>query len=72
MTTFRYIVGGGMVVATRPIYQGIGVRRYLSFLGLLAVVLVPAPWVLVRYGYVIRERSQFAASSGSELSLIHI
>ena len=59
----RYFVGGGMIVATRPMYQGIGVHWTLTLLALLAVLLVPAPRVLVRYGHLLRKRSKFADSS---------
>ncbi|KAK5116215.1 hypothetical protein LTR62_008541 [Meristemomyces frigidus] len=62
VTLARYFVGGGMIVATRPMYQGIGVHWVLSLLGVLAAVLVPVPWVLVRYGDSVRRRSKFASS----------
>ena len=62
ITTARYVVSAGMIVATRPMYQGIGVHWSLTILASLATLLIPVPWILLRYGHAVRGRSQFANS----------
>jgi DHA1 family multidrug resistance protein-like MFS transporter len=59
VTMARYLVAAGMVVAARPMYQGIGVHWSLTFLGCLGVLCLPVPWLLYRYGKVLREKSEF-------------
>jgi DHA1 family multidrug resistance protein-like MFS transporter len=55
----RYLVAAGMVVAARPMYQGVGVHWSLTFLGCLGVVCLPVPWLIYRYGKTLREKSEF-------------
>ena len=64
ITVARYVVSSGMIVATRPMYEGIGVHWTSTLLGLLAVALVPVPWVLLRYGDRVRAKSKFASEVG--------
>lgn len=64
ITTARYVVSSGMIVATRPMYQGIGVHWSLTILASLATILIPVPWILLRYGHLVRKRSRFANSLG--------
>ncbi|KAH0282034.1 MFS general substrate transporter [Aureobasidium namibiae CBS 147.97] len=59
VTMARYLVAAGMVVAARPMYQGIGVHWSLTFLGCLGVLCLPVPWLLSRYGSMLRQRSEF-------------
>jgi DHA1 family multidrug resistance protein-like MFS transporter len=59
VTMARYLVAAGMVVAARPMYQGIGVHWSLTFLGCLGVLCLPVPWLLYRYGKVLRGKSEF-------------
>jgi DHA1 family multidrug resistance protein-like MFS transporter len=59
VTMARYLVAAGMIVAARPMYQGIGVHWSLTFLGCLGIVCLPVPWLLYRYGKVLREKSEF-------------
>jgi DHA1 family multidrug resistance protein-like MFS transporter len=61
ITVARYVISSGMIVATRPMYEGIGVRWTSTLLGLMALVLVPVPWVLLRYGDRVRAKSKFAS-----------
>lgn len=60
ITMARYIVSSGLIVASRPMYQGIGVHWTLTLLGILGTLLVPVPLVLFRYGPWIRKKSKFA------------
>lgn len=59
VTMARYLVAAGMVVAARPMYQGIGVHWSLTFLGCLGVLCLPVPWLLFRYGSILRQKSGF-------------
>jgi DHA1 family multidrug resistance protein-like MFS transporter len=61
ITVARYIVSSGMIVATRPMYEGIGVHWTSTLMGLLALALVPVPWMLLRYGDRVRAKSKFAS-----------
>jgi hypothetical protein len=56
----RYLIAGGMTVAARPMYEGIGVHWTLTFLGCVATLLAPAPFVCYRYGKKFRKKSHFA------------
>lgn len=60
ITMARYIVSSGLIVASRPMYEGIGVHWTLTLLGILGTLLVPVPFVLFKYGPQIRKRSKFA------------
>ena len=61
ITAARYVVSSGMIVVTRPMYEGIGVHWTSTLLSLLPVALVPVPWVLLRYGDRVRAKSKFAS-----------
>jgi hypothetical protein len=56
----RYLIAGGMVIAARPMFEGIGVHWTLTLLGCIAVLLVPAPLVFWKYGAKLREKSKYA------------
>jgi len=60
ITLARYVVAGGMVMASRPMYEGIGVARSLTIMGSLATVLSPAPVLFWRYGAKLRDKSKWA------------
>lgn len=60
ITMLRYFVSAGMLIATRPMYMGIGVHWTLTFLGILAVLLIPVPYWLLMSGKSVRQRSSFA------------
>ena len=61
ITLARYLASGGMVIASRPMYQGIGVHWTMTLMGTMAALLVPVPWVLYVYGRRISCRSKFAS-----------
>lgn len=63
ITMARYLVAGGMVMAARPMYEGIGVHWTLTMLGCISVLLAPMPLLFRRYGVQLRRRSRFAGSS---------
>lgn len=60
ITFLRYFVAGGMVIASMPMYKGIGVHWTLTLMGCLGAVLVPVPFLLWKYGDKVRARSGFA------------
>ncbi|KAF2024622.1 MFS general substrate transporter [Setomelanomma holmii] len=62
ITMMRYVIAGGMVMAARPMYEGIGVHWTMTLLGCIAAILVPGPYLLMRYGQTLRERSRYAVS----------
>jgi DHA1 family multidrug resistance protein-like MFS transporter len=63
ITMLRYLIAGGMNIAARPMFQSIGVHWTLTLLGCIATVLTPGPFLLKKYGHVLRKRSQYARSS---------
>ncbi|UKZ59726.1 uncharacterized protein TrAtP1_001024 [Trichoderma atroviride] len=60
VTAVRYLAAGGMVMATRPMYSGIGVHWTLTIMGCIAAILSPAPLLLWHYGPKLRQRSKYA------------
>ncbi|KAI5456783.1 major facilitator superfamily domain-containing protein [Mariannaea sp. PMI_226] len=60
ITMARYLIAGGMVIAARPMYEGIGVHWTMTLLGCIAVVLTPAPLLFRLYGPKLREKSPYA------------
>lgn len=60
ITMVRYLVAGGMVMASRPMYERIGVHWTLTIMGSIAVILAPAPFFFWRYGAKLREKSPYA------------
>lgn len=61
ITFMRYFGSGMIVIADQSIYQALGVNWTMTMLGIIAVVLMPVPWVLWWKGEVIRRRSKFMA-----------
>ncbi|KAJ4117602.1 hypothetical protein NW768_010969 [Fusarium equiseti] len=62
ITMPRYLIAGGMVMAARPMYEGIGVHWTMTLLGCIAVLLTPAPLLFWKYGAMLRERSPYATT----------
>lgn len=60
ITMVRYLVAGGMVVAARPMYEGIGVHWAMTLLGGVASLLAAAPLVFWWFGPKLRKRSEYA------------
>jgi DHA1 family multidrug resistance protein-like MFS transporter len=59
VTMARYLFAAGMLVAARPMYQGIGVHWSSTFLGGLGVICLPVPFLLYTFGVKLRKKSQF-------------
>ncbi|RKK91482.1 putative efflux pump kojT [Fusarium oxysporum] len=62
ITMSRYLIAGGMVMAARPMYEGIGVHWTMTLLGCIAMLLTPAPILFWKYGPQLRRRSPYATS----------
>ncbi|KAL3464270.1 major facilitator superfamily domain-containing protein [Aspergillus heterothallicus] len=62
MTVSRYCAAGGMTVVGIPFYSNMGVHYTLTILGCISVVMTPLPYVLWKFGHVIRGWSKFAVN----------
>jgi MFS transporter, DHA1 family, multidrug resistance protein len=60
ITMARYLVSGGMTLATRPMYDGIGVHWTMTLLACIAAILSPAPLIFWKYGDKLRAASRYA------------
>lgn len=60
ITMVRYFVAGGMVMAARPMFINIGVQWSLTWLGIVATILAPAPFAFWWWGGKMRNRSDYA------------
>jgi MFS family permease len=56
----RYIAAGIMVPVSIPMYENLGVHWTLTLLGCISLILTPVPFVMWKFGYVIRKRSRVA------------
>ncbi|KAH6659476.1 major facilitator superfamily domain-containing protein [Truncatella angustata] len=63
VTLIRYMASGGMVVASIPFYQNLGVAYTCTILGCISAALVPVPYVFYKYGPWIRSKSKYAIST---------
>ena len=66
ITSMRYLIAGGMVIAVRPLYDALGVHWTMTLLGCVAVILTPAPFLFWKYGDKLRARSPYAKGPGAE------
>lgn len=58
MTFGRYMVSGAMTVVAIPMYRNLGPHYALTILACIAAVMAPVPFLLYRYGHVIRRMSK--------------
>jgi DHA1 family multidrug resistance protein-like MFS transporter len=68
ITMMRYLIAGGMVMAARPMYIGIGVHWTMTLLGCVASILTPGPYLLWRFGKNLRKRSPYATTDAQDNS----
>jgi hypothetical protein len=59
ITIARYLISGGLVLAARPMYKGIGTHWTMTWLGAIAVIIAPAPLLFWRLGPKLRSRSPY-------------
>ncbi|KAH9844886.1 MFS general transporter [Teratosphaeria destructans] len=60
-TIVRSFIGGGFPLLAGPMYKTLGTRWATSLLGFIALVFVPAPILLYKYGAKIRRMSKICA-----------
>ncbi|KUI61449.1 hypothetical protein VP1G_08618 [Cytospora mali] len=58
----RYLLAGGMTVVGIPFYKNEGVQYTLTILACISCVLVPVPYVLYKWGHLLRMKSHYAVS----------
>lgn len=57
-TILRSIAAGLLPLAGTPLYDKLGLGWGNSLLGFLAIMFLPVPWLLYRYGRRLREWSE--------------
>ena len=55
----RYTLGAIFPLFTIQMYRGLGIDWATSLLGFVAVALIPVPWVLFKWGHIIRLKSNY-------------
>jgi hypothetical protein len=55
----RYTLGGIFPLVTLQMYHNLGISWATSLLGFISVALMPVPWVLFKFGKMIRARSSY-------------
>jgi MFS family permease len=56
----RCLSAGGMMLASMPMYDALGVKWSLTLLGATSAVMVPVPFAFYKWGHIIREKSKNA------------
>lgn len=59
----RYIFGAVFPLFAVQMYEALGVGWATSLLGFVTLALMPLPWILLKYGPVIRTKSKYAQFS---------
>lgn len=59
-TVVRSLFGAGFPLFATQMYDKLGARWASTLLGFIALVLMPIPFVLFRFGPALRERSRYA------------
>ncbi|KAK6065449.1 major facilitator superfamily transporter [Seiridium cupressi] len=58
----RYVCAGGMTVVGIPFYENMGTAYTLTILACISCLLAPIPYVLFKWGHLLRKRSKYAIS----------
>ncbi|KAI0129476.1 major facilitator superfamily transporter [Xylariales sp. AK1849] len=58
----RYVAAGGMTVVGIPFYENMGTQYTLTILACISALLTPIPYVLYKWGHLIRAKSKYAVS----------
>lgn len=62
VTLVRYFAAGGMTVVGIPFYENMGVHYTLTILACIATLMTPIPYLLYKWGHVVRQKSKYAVS----------
>jgi hypothetical protein len=60
--TLRLVTSGVMVYVSEPMYRQLGIAWTLTLLGAIATVFLPVPYILYRWGPIVRRWSRHAQS----------
>ena len=63
-TLLRSLLAAGLPLAAGPMVRNLGVGPMMSILGGVAVLALPVPFLLMRYGPALRRQSKFAPYDG--------
>ena len=61
----RSLLGGAFPLFTVQMYENLGIGWATSLLAFIVTALSVVPWLLMRYGAKLRERSHYAAAPPS-------
>jgi len=59
-TFLRSLLGCGLPLVARPMFHNLGVGPAMSILGAIAVLMLPVPFLFMKYGLALRKKSRFA------------
>ncbi|KAH8694094.1 major facilitator superfamily domain-containing protein [Talaromyces proteolyticus] len=62
-TMLRSILACGLPMASRPMFENLGVGPASSLIGGISCLAIPVPFFLMKYSAALRERSKFAPTS---------
>ncbi|OJJ68102.1 hypothetical protein ASPBRDRAFT_159792 [Aspergillus brasiliensis CBS 101740] len=62
-TMLRSLLAAGLPLAAKPMFHNLGVGPAASLLGGIACLALPIPFVFMKYGRTLREKSRFAPAS---------
>lgn len=65
-TFLRSLFASGLPLAARPMFRSMGVGPACSLLGGIAAVMLPVPFLFMRYGLQLRKMSKFAPVKADE------
>jgi hypothetical protein len=65
ITLVRYIVAGGMVIVSIPMYKNLGVHHAPTVLAAIATAFLPVPYLLYFFGERIRGASKRIGTSSA-------
>ncbi|KAL4781282.1 major facilitator superfamily domain-containing protein [Aspergillus varians] len=61
--SIRYLLGAVFPLFTIQMYERLGVHWAGSVFGFLSLALLPIPWMLFKFGHVLRKKSRFISST---------
>jgi MFS family permease len=59
-TFLRSLMGAGMPLVAKPMFNKLGVGPAMSILGGVATLMIPVPFLFMKYGLELRKKSRFA------------
>lgn len=71
-TVLRSLFGAAFPLFTRDMYDALGTRWASSIPGFLSLVMVPAPFILYKYGAVIRSKCVYASEAEKAMAALRI